>query len=81
MTTTTLPMTQVLGKTADVLLADVAIRVQLSPTAYDTAVARHEALKRWIERPTSPLYECVEHFYPQGSMATKSTIRIQAADG
>ena len=44
MTTTTLPVTQVLAKTGDVLLADVAIRVQLSPTAYDEAVARHEAI-------------------------------------
>ena len=74
MTTTTLPVTQVLAKTADELLADVAIRVQLSPTAYDKAVARHEAIKRWIERAKSPLYGCVEHFYPQGSMATRSTI-------
>jgi hypothetical protein len=74
MTTTTLPVTQVLAKTGDVLLADVAIRVQLSPTAYDEAVARHEAIKRWIERTKSPLYGCVEHFYPQGSMATRSTI-------
>ena len=74
MTTTTLPVTQMLTKTADVLLADVAIRVQLSPTAYDKAVSRHEAIKRWIERAKSPLHGCVEHFYPQGSMATRSTI-------
>ena len=74
MTTTMLPVTPVLGETADVLLADVAIRVQLSPTAYDKAVARHEAIKRWIERVRSPLHGCVEHFYPQGSMATRSTI-------
>ena len=74
MTTATLPVTQVLAKTVDVLLADVAIRVQLSPTAYDKAVARHEAIKRWIERAKSPLNGCVEHFYPQGSMATRSTI-------
>ncbi|MYD87819.1 MAG: hypothetical protein F4018_15215 [Acidobacteria bacterium] len=40
MTTTMLPVTPVLAETADVLLADVAIRVQLSPTAYDKAVAR-----------------------------------------
>ena len=74
MTTTMLPVTQVLTTTADVLLADVAIRVQLSPTAYDKAVARHDAIKRWIERGKSPLHGCVEHFYPQGSMATRSTI-------
>ena len=81
MTTTMLPVTQVLAETADVLLADVAIRVQLSPTAYDKAVARHEAIKRWIERVKSPLHGCVEQFYPQGSMATRSTIASKLRDG
>ena len=74
MTTTTFPVVQALAKTADLLLADVAIRVQLSPTAYGKAVARHETIKRWIERAKSPLCGCVEHFYPQGSMATRSTV-------
>ena len=59
---------------ADALLADVAIRIQLSPTAYSEAVQRHESIKAWIERPDSPLHGLVELFYPQGSMATRSTI-------
>lgn len=59
---------------ADALLADVAIRIQLSPTAYDEAVQRHESIKVWIERADSPLHGLVELFYPQGSMATRSTI-------
>ena len=59
---------------ADALLADVAIRIQLSPTAYGQAVQRHESIKAWIERADSPLSGLVELFYPQGSMATRSTI-------
>ena len=66
--------TQVFVEPADALLADVAIRIQLSPTAYNLAVQRHEAIKAWIERTDSSLYGLVDLFYPQGSMATRSTI-------
>ena len=69
-----LPPTQAFEEPADALLADVAIRIQLSPTAYNLAVQRHESIKARIERPDSPLRDLVELFYPQGSMATGSTI-------
>ena len=59
---------------ADALLADIAIRIQLRPTAYAEAVQRYGSIKDWIERDVSPLYGLVELFYPQGSMATRSTI-------
>lgn len=65
---------QVFEEPVDALLADVAIRVQLSPSAYNLAVHRHEAVKAWIERPASQLCGRVELFYPQGSMATGSTV-------
>ena len=55
-------------------MADVAIRIQLSASAYGEAIKRHEAIKSRIERPDSPLHGLVELFYPQGSMATGSTI-------
>ena len=58
----------------DILLADIAIRVQLSQTAYNQAVKRYEAISEWIERDGSPLAGRVELFYPQGSMAIGSTI-------
>ena len=74
MATNGFPQTQMFVEPADVLLADVAIRIQLSPTAYKTAVQRHESIKTWIERADSSLYRLVELFYPQGSMATRSTI-------
>lgn len=58
----------------DLLLADVAIRVQLSRTDYSRAVGRYQAINDWIERDESPLIDRVQLFYPQGSMAIGSTI-------
>ena len=58
----------------DILLADVAIRVQLSRTDYNKAVSRYETVKNWIERSASPLKDRVQLFYPQGSMAIEATI-------
>ena len=40
---------------SDALLADIAIRVQLSQTDCNKAVARYKALSEWIERDGSPL--------------------------
>ncbi len=58
----------------DVLLADVAIRVQLSRTDYGEAVQRYETMNQWIERDDSPLKDRVEVFYPQGSMSIGAAI-------
>ena len=63
-----------LSSPVDILLADVAIRIQLSQSDYDRAVARYMAINRWIEREGSPLKDRVDLFYAQGSMATGSTI-------
>ncbi len=59
---------------ADILLADVAIRVQLSRTNYDKVVFRYKTINKWIERDGSPLKDRVEFFYSQGSMAIGATI-------
>ena len=72
--TKTIVSRQLLNDPADILLADVAIRVQLSRTDYDKAVSRYRTIKDWIERDGSPLKDRVESFYPQGSMAIGSTI-------
>jgi hypothetical protein len=58
----------------DILLADVAIRVQLSKTDYDKACARFETMQDWVDRKGSPLQGLVTLMYPQGSMATGSTV-------
>ena len=58
----------------DILLADVAIRVQLSRSDYDRAVGRYNTINEWIEREDSALKDKVHLFYPQGSMAVGATI-------
>ena len=64
----------ILTDPADILLADVAIRVQLNKTDYDKAVLRYETVNKWIERDESPLKDRVQLFYTQGSMAIGATI-------
>ncbi len=58
----------------DYLLADIAIRIQLSPTNYKKAVERYEAINTYLDRQSSPLHTRIQIFYPQGSMAIGSTI-------
>ena len=74
MQNTVLRPRQPLDTPVDVLLADIAIRIQLSRTDYGKAVQRYQAVSDWIERPNSPLCDSVRTLYPQGSMATGSTI-------
>ncbi|MCY4318613.1 MAG: nucleotidyltransferase [Alphaproteobacteria bacterium] len=68
------PLRQALTDPVDLLLADVAIRVQLSRTDYSKAIGRYETINAWIERDGSPLKDRVVLFYPQGSMAIGATI-------
>ena len=63
-----------LTETTDILLADVAIRVQLSQPDYNKAVDRYQTINNWIERDGSPLKDRVQLFYPQGSLAIGATI-------
>lgn len=63
-----------LGTVFDILLADIAIPLQLSGTAYAQAVNRYGAIREWIDRDSSRLAGLVEIFYPQGSMAIGATI-------
>lgn len=58
----------------DVLLTDVAIRIQLSPTNHRTAVKRVDTLAEWLDRPGSELAGRVRIVYAQGSMAIHATI-------
>lgn len=65
---------------ADKLLADIAIRVQLSPTLHRLATERYETLDQWIQRPDSPLYGRVETTYTQGSMRIGATINSRVTN-
>ena len=58
----------------DELLADIAIRTQLSRTAHRLAEERYETIQRWIERDGSLLAGLVELLYPQGSMSIGAAI-------
>ena len=64
----------------ELLLADVAIRLQLSATDHTKAVDRYEAVSTWIERDGSRLRDRVELFYAQGSMAIGATVAARATD-
>ena len=63
-----------LTEPTDILLADVAIRVQLGQTHYQMTVERYQKINKLIEHDGSPLKDLVELFYPQGSMAIGATI-------
>jgi hypothetical protein len=58
----------------DAMLADLAARVQLPRFQHDLAVQRYETIRDWIDRLGSPLQHLVALMYPQGSMATDTTI-------
>jgi hypothetical protein len=63
-----------LASPLDVMLASVAIRIQLSRTDYRIAVERVEALNEFLDRPGSPLRGRITLMYLQGSMAIGSTV-------
>lgn len=58
----------------DALLADIAIRVQLSATDYGKAESRYQTISAYLDRDGSPLRGLVDLLYPQGSMAIDATI-------
>jgi len=66
--------------TLDVLLADVAVRIQLSPTDYQLAVDRYHVIHEWIEREDSPLFGVITDFYTQGGFAIGATVARHATD-
>jgi hypothetical protein len=64
----------------DVMLADVAVRIQLSPTDYQRAVDHYHAIHEWIERDARPLFGLVLDFYTQGGFAIGATVARHATD-
>lgn len=64
----------------DVMLADVAIRIQLSPTDYQLAVDHYHAINEWLERDDSPLKGHMRDFYPQGGFAIGATVARHSTD-
>jgi hypothetical protein len=66
--------------TVDVMLADVSIRIQLSPTDYQLAVDHYGAIHEWLERDDSPLFGLVRDFYTQGGFAIGATVARHSTD-
>ena len=64
----------------DVMLADIAVRIQLSPTDYQRAIDHYHAIHEWIEREGSPLFGLVDEFYGQGGFAIGATVARHATD-
>ena len=58
----------------EILLADIALKIQLTPTEYKETVAHYQAIEKWLERDDSSLKGLVVRIYPQGSMAIHATI-------
>jgi hypothetical protein len=66
--------------TVDVMLADVAIRIQLSPTDHQLAVDHYHAINEWLEREGSPLNGFIRDFYPQGGFSIGATVARHSSD-
>ena len=63
-----------LSEPVDLLLADIAIHIQLSATDFRKMEERYKALRDYIDRPGSLLRGRVQFVYPQGSMAIGATV-------
>jgi hypothetical protein len=64
----------------DVMLADIAIRIQLTPTDYQAAIAHYETINEWIDRDESPLHGRVQLLYSQGGFMIGATTARHSTD-
>jgi hypothetical protein len=64
----------------DVMLTDIAIRIQLTPTDYQSAVDRFEVINEWMDREDSPLHGRIDLFYPQGGFMIGATVARHTTD-
>jgi hypothetical protein len=62
------------------MLADIAIRVQLTPSDYQKAIHHYQAISQWIDREDSPLHGRMRLLYPQGSFMIGATTARHATD-
>jgi hypothetical protein len=59
---------------ADVLLQDVARKIQLPVAAYRTAQERYQTMSDWLDRDRSPLQGLISRLYGQGSIAIGAVV-------
>ena len=65
---------RVTGHRVDLLLIEVARKIQLSPTHHETCTRNYFALCRYVDGPGSELSGLVLNFYPSGSFAIGAPI-------
>lgn len=70
-----MPHVQVATTELDFLLERIAEALQLTPTQYQSAVEKYEAVGRWLSASESSLAALAPTIYPQGSMALQTTVR------
>ena len=58
----------------DILLRDVAKRIQLPPSSYQTAVERYQTMDRHLNRESSAIKDMISRLYPQGSIAIGAVV-------
>lgn len=58
----------------NLLLIDIAAKIQLTKTEHDLAMDRAKTLYTWMQRDGSLLKGRISDYYPQGSMAIGATI-------
>lgn len=58
----------------NLLLIDIAAKIQLTKTEYGLAMERTQTLYKWMQREESQLKGLITDYYPQGSMAIGATI-------
>ena len=58
----------------EILLADIALKIQLNQSEYEEAVAHYAVIEDHLNRDSSQLKGLVNRIYAQGSMAINSTI-------
>lgn len=64
----------------DVMLADIAVRIQITPTDYEKAIKHYDAINEWMDREGSPLHGQIQLLYPQGGFMISATTARHASD-
>jgi hypothetical protein len=64
----------------DLLLAEICRALQLTPAQFDSAEAKYRAVGDWLRQPGTLLAAANPEVYPQGSVATQTTVRPRAQE-
>jgi hypothetical protein len=59
----------------DVIVAQVCLTLQISPTQFELARGHYDAVGEWLSREGSPLARLSPTIYPQGGMALRTTVK------